>query len=189
MKKLLSALLCFVLLFSITVCASALESETTEAKIAIVCFSGTGNTMAVAETIAQLTGGDLFEIIPADKYTDEDLNYNDDNCRANKEQENPDARPAIENDLSAVEEYDVIYLGHPIWWGTNPRIIQTFLDTYNLTDVTIYTFCTSGGSGIEKSITDLQTLYPDLQIVTGKQLNDASEEDVVEWISSLGTLN
>ena len=208
MKKILSALLCFVLIFSITACGSSnhtpseeretTESESvtepetietteeTETKIAVVCFSGTGNTMAVAETIADVTGSDLFEIIPADKYTDEDLNYSDDNCRANKEQEDPDARPAIENDLSAVEEYDTVYLGHPIWWGTNPRIIQTFLDTYNLADATIYTFCTSGGSGIEKSISDLQTLYPDLQIVTGKRLNGASEEDVTEWISSLG---
>lgn len=87
--------------------------EVFEVKTAVVCFSGTGNTMAVAETIADVTGGDLFEIIPAEKYADEDLNYNDDNCRANKEQDDPDARPAIENNLSAVEEYDTIYLGHP----------------------------------------------------------------------------
>ena len=87
--------------------------EVFEVKTAVVCFSGTGNTMAVAETIADVTGGDSFEIIPAEKYADEDLNYNDDNCRANKEQDDPDARPAIENNLSAVEEYDTIYLGHP----------------------------------------------------------------------------
>ncbi len=87
--------------------------EVFEVKTAVVCFSGTGNTMVVAETIADVTGGDLFEIIPAEKYADEDLNYNDDNCRANKEQDDPDARPAIENNLSAVEEYDTIYLGHP----------------------------------------------------------------------------
>ena len=88
--------------------------EVFEVKTAVVCFSGTGNTMAVAETIADVTGGDLFEIIPAEKYADEDLNYNDDNCRANKEQDDPDARPAIENNLSAVEEYDTIYLGQMI---------------------------------------------------------------------------
>lgn len=212
MKKLLSILLCFVFLFHITACgsstrtpgeegetaesafaeevkttesASVVKTGTTEGKIAVVCFSGTGNTMAIAETIADVTGGDLFEIIPAEKYTEEDLNYNDDNCRANKEQADPDVRPEIENDLSEVEEYDIIYLGHPIWWGTNPRIIQTFLDTYDLTDAAIYTFCTSGGSGIEKSILDLQTLYPDLQIVTGKRLNNVSKEDVADWISTL----
>ena len=172
MKKLWAVLLCFVLLFAMTACGNSAPAaseeinetnesdevvleEVFEVKTAVVCFSGTGNTMAVAETIADVTGGDLFEIIPAEKYADEDLNYNDDNCRANKEQDYPDARPAIENNLSAVEEYDTIYLGHPIWWGTNPRIIQTFLDTYDLTDATIYTSCTSGGSSIEKSISDL----------------------------------
>ena len=209
MKKLWAVVLCLVLLFSIAACGSSSGSdqtegeenksteadfeaetdtaeamtETTKSKIAVVCFSGTGNTMAVAETIAEVT--DLYEIIPAEKYTEEDLNYTDDNCRANKEQNDPDVRPAIKNDLSAVEEYDIIYLGHPIWWGTNPRIIQTFLDTNDLTDTIIYTFCTSGGSGIEKSISDLRTLYPDLHIVTGKRLNNASEEDVIEWIGSL----
>lgn len=156
-----------------------------EEKTAVVCFSGTGNTMAVAETIAHVIGADLFEMIPAEKYTDEDLNYSDDNCRANKEQNDPDARPEIENDLSAVEEYRTIYLGYPIWWGTNPRIIQTFLDTNNLSDATIYTFCTSGGSGIERSISDLQASYPDLQIVTGKRLNNASENDIKEWIEGI----
>ena len=211
MKKLWAVVLCLVLLFSIAACGSSSGSdqtegeenksteadfeaetdtaeamtETTKSKIAVVCFSGTGNTMAVAETIAEVTDGDLYEIIPAEKYTEEDLNYTDDNCRANKEQNDPDVRPAIKNDLSAVEEYDIIYLGHPIWWGTNPRIIQTFLDTNDLTDTIIYTFCTSGGSGIEKSISDLRTLYPDLHIVTGKRLNNASEEDVIEWIGSL----
>ncbi|MBQ0059071.1 MAG: flavodoxin [Lachnospiraceae bacterium] len=156
-----------------------------EEKTAVVCFSATGNTMAIAEMIADETDADLFEIIPAEKYTDEDLNYSDDECRANKEQNDPDARPEIENDLSAVEEYSTIYLGYPIWWGTNPRIIQTFLDIYDLSDAVIYTFCTSGGSGIEKSISDLQTLYPDLQIVTGKRLNNASENEIKEWVNSL----
>lgn len=139
MKKLWAVVLCLVLLFSIAACGSSSGSdqtegeenksteadfeaetdtaeamtETTKSKIAVVCFSGTGNTMAVAETIAEVTDGDLYEIIPAEKYTEEDLNYTDDNCRANKEQNDPDVRPAIKNDLSAVEEYDIIYLGHP----------------------------------------------------------------------------
>lgn len=196
MKKIWTLLCCAVLLLCMTAYGESASEESTESsisesnhertsEIAVVCFSGTGNTMAIAEKIADVTEADLFEIIPAEKYTDEDLNYSDDNCRANKEQNDPDARPAIENDLSAVEEYNTIYLGHPIWWGTNPRIIQTFLDTYDLSDAVIYTFCTSGGSGIEKSISDLQTLYPDLQIVTGKRLNNASEDDISAWIDSI----
>ena len=151
----------------------------------VVYFSGTGNTRSIAEMLAEVTGSDLYEIVPAEVYTDDDLNYNDDDCRANKEQDDPAARPAIENDLSAVTGYGTIYLGHPIWWGTNPRIIQTFLDTYDLSNVKIYTFCTSGGSGIEQSISDLQANYPDLNIISGKRLNNATEKDIEDWISGL----
>lgn len=194
MKKIMMLLLCAVFLFSMTACGGdaskdaeepAETGNTEQTKTAVVCFSGTGNTMAVAETITDVTGADLFEIIPAEKYTEEDLNYNNDTCRANMEQKDPDARPEIANDLSAVKEYSTIYLGYPIWWGTSPRIIQTFLDTYDLSGATIYTFCTSGGSDIERSIADLRTGYPDLQIVAGKRLNHASEDDVREWIDSL----
>lgn len=154
-------------------------------KVAVVYFSGTGNTRAVAHLIASETEADIYEIIPTDQYSEEDLNYNDDNCRANKEMNDESARPEIENDLSAVADYDVIYLGHPIWWGTAPRIIQTFLESYDLSKAAIYTFCTSGGSGIEKSISDLQSAYPDLNIITGKRLNNATEDDVKEWIESM----
>ena len=95
---------------------------------------------------------DIFEIIPENMYTADDLNYNDDNCRANQEMNDDSARPAISNDLSVVSEYDVIYLGYPIWWGTAPRIIQTFIENYDVSGATVYMFCTSGGSGIESSI-------------------------------------
>ena len=128
---------------------------------------------------------DIFEIIPENMYTADDLNYNDDNCRANQEMNDDSARPAISNDLSVVSEYDVIYLGYPIWWGTAPRIIQTFIENYDISGATVYMFCTSGGSGIESSISDLQMLYPDINIVDGKRLNDVTETDIREWIESL----
>ena len=195
MKRIWTLLLCSVFLLSMTACGSSAPKDSSASnenselsnpnKIAVVCFSGTGNTMEYAKMIADITGADLFEIIPAEEYTREDLNYRDENCRANMEQNNPDARPEIKNDLSAIKGYKTIYLGHPLWWGTNPRIIQTLLDKYDLSGATIYTFCTSGGSSIERSISDLQTLYPDLKIVTGKRLNNASEDDVKNWIDSL----
>lgn len=96
------------------------------------------------------------------------------------------ARPEIKSDLSAVVDYDIIYLGHPIWWGTAPRIIQTFLEKYDVSKATIYTFCTSGGSGIEKSISDLQSAYPELNIAAGKRFSDVAEDDVKEWIEKAG---
>ena len=160
-----------------------------EEKVAVVYFSGTGNTREVADLLAKETDADIFEIIPKNMYTSDDLNYNDDNCRANQEMNDESARPAISNDLSVVSEYDVIYLGYPIWWGTAPRIIQTFIESYDISGATVYMFCTSGGSGIEKSISDLQQLYPDVNIVDGKRLNDATELDIREWIESMNRDN
>ncbi|MGM9959567.1 MAG: flavodoxin, partial [Erysipelotrichaceae bacterium] len=131
--------------------------------------------------IAEETGADIFEIIPTQAYIEEDLNYNDDNCRANKEQNDDTARPEISNGLSVTTEYDIVYLGHPIWWGTVPRIIQTYLEKYDLSGATIYTFCTSGGSSIDKSLADLRGWYPELNIVDGKRLNDATESDIKDF--------
>jgi flavodoxin len=96
------------------------------------------------------------------------------------------ARPAIRPDLSKVEDYDKIYLGYPIWWGTAPRIIETFLEKYDVSGAKIYTFCTSGQSGIGRSLSDLRSLYPKLNIVSGKRFADASEKDVADWVESTG---
>lgn len=103
-----------------------------EPKALVVYFSCTGNTKAVAEKIAQLTGADLYEIVPEIPYTAEDLNYNNDSCRANREMDDSSARPAIGSDAVEISAYDTVYIGYPIWWGTMPRIINTFLDTYDL---------------------------------------------------------
>lgn len=153
------------------------EQENGE-KVAVVFFSGTGNTREIANLLAKEADADIFEIIPENTYTSDDLNYHDDNCRANQEMNDDSARPAISNDLNAVSEYDVIYLGYPIWWGTAPRIIQTFIESYDISVATVYMFCTSGGSGIEKSISDLRQLYPDINIAGGKRLNNATESDI-----------
>lgn len=154
-------------------------------KRAVVYFSATGTTAEVAQMIAKETGADIFEIVPEEVYTPEDLNYNDDNCRANKEMNDDTARPSISNNLSTVSDYDIIYLGHPIWWGTAPRIIQTFLESYDLTGSAVYTFCTSGGSGIEQSVKDLQGEYPAVNIISGKRFSGAVESDIKTWLDSL----
>lgn len=161
-------------------------AQENDLKIAVVYFSATGNTKAVAELIADEAKADIYEIIPDKKYTEDDLNYNNDNCRANLEMKDDASRPSIKNDLSAITEYDVIYLGYPVWWGTNPRIIQTVLDKYDISNSKIYTFCTSGGSGIESSISDLQTMYSNLNIVAGKRFDNPTEEDVKAWLESIG---
>lgn len=157
----------------------------TESSTAVVYFSATGTTAEIAKMLADETNGDLFEIVPEMPYTDDDLNYNNDDCRANTEQHDDSARPAIASDLSAVSGYDVVFLGHPIWWGTEPRIIQTFLESYDLSGAAVYTFCTSGGSGIETSVSELQSLYPEANIIGGRNLSDATSEEIHDWVESL----
>lgn len=167
-----------------SVATSPKNNSSNENKVAVVYFSATGNTKEVANIIADETKADIFEIIPEQEYSNEDLNYNDDGCRANQEMEDETSRPNIKNDLSKVTEYDDLYLGYPIWWGTCPRIIQTFLEEYDISDSRIYTFCTSGGSGIEGSISDLESLYPNLNIIDGKRFDSITNETVKEWINN-----
>lgn len=101
--------------------------QPSKTKILVAYFSCTGNTKAVAEKIVALTGGDLYEIVPAVPYSSADLNYNDNNCRANREMNDPSSRPAFESGNFDISAYDTVIIGYPIWWGTMPRILNTFL--------------------------------------------------------------
>ena len=154
-------------------------------KILIAYFSATGTTEAAAERIQAATGGDLFEIIPETPYTSADLNYSNSGCRANREQQEDGARPAIAADCTVenMEGYDVVFLGYPIWWGIPPKIIRTFLECYDFGGKTIVPFCTSGGSGF--SAAGLTELAPDALWTEGRRLNGASQDTVNEWIESL----
>ena len=117
-----------------------------ENKSLIVVFSCTGTTKGVAEKIAALSGAELIDLIPAQPYTAEDLNYNDRSTRATVEQNTPDARPEIASDIS-LDGVTTLYLGYPIWWGQAPRIMSTFVESHDFTGITVVPFCTSGGSG------------------------------------------
>ena len=182
-KKCFSLFIALLLAVTSAFCSEARAEE--GPKSLVVYFSATGNTEKVAKLIAEETGSDILEIIPEEEYTSADLNYRDNNCRANREMNDDAARPAIKSDLSAVEGYDIIYLGHPIWWGTAPRIIQTFLESYDLSKAVIYTFCTSGSSSISRSVRDLQSMYPDINISSGKRFANASEREVRDWLKGL----
>ncbi len=152
-------------------------------KIAIIYFSATGTTEKVAEYIKDATNGDLIEIIPKEKYTDDDLNYNNNSCRANKEQNDPSSRPAISNNINT-DFYDVIYLGYPIWWGDAPKVILTFLDCNDLSGKTVIPFCTSGGSGIDASINYFKNNYKNVNWLDGRRLN-TSKSEVTKWVNGL----
>ena len=106
--------------------------------------------MEVAEKIASITGADLYEIVPAVPYTEEDLNYNDSSTRATVEQNDPDVRPEIAGEPLSLEGYATIYLGSPIWWGQEPRIMDTFVESYDFKGLTVIPFCTSASSGISR---------------------------------------
>lgn len=166
------------------------EATENETKALVVYFSATGNTKAVAETIAGLQGADVHEIVPEQPYTDEDLNYNDKGSRATAEQNDPEARPAISGSIEDIAGYDVIYVGYPIWWGDMPRILYTFFDTYDLTGKTIAPFCTSGGSGLSGTPETIGSLETGATVLEGLHVRDSAagsaEEKVSEWLDSIG---
>lgn len=159
------------------------NNQNSNKKVAIIYFSATGTTEKVATYIKDATGGDLIEIVPKDKYSDADLNYSNDNCRANKEQNDSSSRPAIANNIST-DSYDVIYLGYPIWWGDAPRIIYTFLDSHDLSGKTVIPFCTSGGSGIGSSVSYFKKNYKNVNWLDGRRLS-TSKSEVTDWVNGL----
>ena len=165
-------------------------SAESDSKILVAYFSATGNTRPIAETIAEFTGGDLFEIIPVEEYTDEDLNYNDDNCRANIEQNDKTVRPQISERVEKMEQYDIVLIGHPIWWGEEPRIIDTFMENYDFSGKTVVNFCTSGGSGINTATNNMKELSVSANWLEGHRFETgASSSDVQAWLNELNILN
>ena len=154
--------------------------------VLVAYFSCTGNTEGVAELIAEETGGTMFEIVPEAPYTDADLDYSDDDCRANREQNDENARPAIASVAEDMASYDTVFVGYPIWWGDAPMIIRTFCDAYDLSGKTIAPFCTSGGSGISQSVRTLESLEPDAAITDGLRTSPASaDSDLESWIEAI----
>ena len=150
-------------------------------------FSATGNTEGIAQHLQAVLDADLYEIVPAEPYSDDDLNYNVSDCRANQEQNDPDARPAIDGSVENMDGYDVIFLGYPIWWGEAPRIISTFLESYDFTGKTIVPFCTSASSGMGGSAENLAALAGSATWLEGARFNPgASQEEVAAWVDGLG---
>ena len=154
--------------------------------VLVAFFSATGTTKGVAERIASVTGGDLYEILAAEPYTSADLNYNDRNSRSTKEQNNKSVRPAIGSKELSLEGYSTIYLGFPIWWGEEPRILDTFVEKYSFEGITVIPFCTSGGSGIGRSGPNMAALAGSGTWLDGKRFSgNVSEADLKSWIESL----
>ena len=163
------------------------ETEAEGTKVLVAYFSATGTTEGVAEHIANGLNADIYEIVPEEPYTDADLNYNDNNSRTTIEMNDPSARPAISGSVDNMDQYDIVFLGYPIWWGEAPRIVSTFMESYDFSGKTIVPFCTSGGSGVGSSATNLEQLTSGANWLEGRRLNGRDSQDTVkEWVNSLG---
>ena len=165
---------------------SAKESTSDHSDILVAYFSATGTTKGVAERIATVTGGDLYEILASAPYTADDLNYNDSSSRSTLEQNDKNARPEIGSEDISLEGYTTIYLGFPIWWGEEPRILDTFVEKYSFEGITVIPFCTSGGSGIGRSGPNMEALAGTGTWLEGKRFSgNVSEADLKSWIDGL----
>lgn len=214
MKKLMVLLLSLVLVFGLAACgqsqnsndsasseASSSENTTTAStedtsdqtegtggKTLVVYYSATGNTESVANTIAEETGGDLFELEPADPYTDADLDWTDDDSRVSQEYENEDQRDVelVSATVDNWDEYDTVFIGYPIWWGIAAWPVNEFVETNDFTDKTVIPFCTSSSSGLGESGELLEEMAGTGNWQEGERFSSGvSSDDVSTWISGL----
>ena len=183
-RKISISLFILLSIFLVTGCSKFNKSSKSNNEVksnnnsVVLYFSATGNTKKIAERIASELNSDIIEIIPKEEYKPEDLDYNSD-CRANREQNDSKSRPEIKNTID-ISKYDTIYLGYPIWWGTNPKIILTLLDTYDFTNKTIIPFCTSGSTEISGSVNDLRNYNSKLNITNGKRFSINDSDDIIK---------
>ena len=155
-------------------------------KILVAVFSASGVTRRVGEAIARVSGGDFFEIVPKEKYTSADLNYMNSKSRSSLEMKDPAARPKVEGAVEDMDAYDTVIIGFPIWWGVAPRIIETFLESYDFSGKTILPFCTSGGSGVGSSDTALhKNVAGDVKWGKGVKINRPNEAEIEKWLDKV----
>ena len=169
--------------------ASAAENPRTgdKPKVLVAYFSCSGTTEALAKRVADVLRADLYRIQPQQPYSNADLNYRDTSSRSSVEMNDPAARPTIAGNVADMAQYEIVFLGYPIWWGQAPRIMVTFLESHDFSGKTIVPFCTSGGSGFGSSDRDLHALTDSATWIAGARLNSgASRDDVTTWINGLG---
>lgn len=154
--------------------------------ILIAYFSASGTTEKIAQKMSNQIKADIFKIQPKQVYTSADLNWNDSHSRSSLEMKDPSSRPEILNRVGNMEQYDIVFIGFPIWWYREPSIIDTFIESYDFANKTIIPFATSGGSGMGKSSEYIQKLAPQAKVMQGKRLNSSiSDAELRTWISSM----
>lgn len=209
MKKVIALLAAFVLVLGLAACGGGSSSDTageepSSAESAasseqnasgegygntlVVYYSATGNTEQAANYIADITGGDLFELEPADPYTDADLNYSDDSSRVVREHDNPDERNVelVADTVDNWDEYDTVFIGYPIWWGIAAWPVDTFIEANDFTGKTVIPFCTSASSGLGESGQLLEEMAGTGNWLEGQRFSSGvSEEEVQSWLDGL----
>ena len=162
------------------------SSAKTQSKILVAYFSRTGHTEPLAKYAAEILGADLYEITAAVPYTDEDIAYYTD-CRADREQKDESARPEISGSVEDLSQYSTVLIAHPIWHGQAPRIISTFLESYDFSGKTLTSFCTSTSSPLGTSADNLKKLVPNSTWLDSRRFEIGStKSDVEEWLNSIG---
>lgn len=157
-----------------------------ERKMLVAYFSASGVTAKVAWKLAEAAGADLYEIKPEIPYSQEDLDWTNKKSRSSIEMNNPAFRPAIAGKMEDMEQYDVVFLGFPVWWYVAPTIINTFLESYDFSQKTIVPFATSGGSGMGRTNEKLASSCPGAKLLSGKVLNGSlSQTELKEWVENL----
>ena len=154
-------------------------------KVLVAYFSASGVTAKVAEELAKAEHADLFEIKPEVLYTKEDLDYTVKTSRSNVEMADEACRPAISGKVEDMAQYDTVFVGFPIWWGREPSIIDTFLESYDFSGKKLTCFATSGGSGVAACDKNFKALAPKATLIPGRLLNRAGDDDIKAWLAAL----
>jgi len=151
----------------------------------VAYFSASGVTKKVAERLVKSTGADLFEIVPEVPYTKADLNWMNKNSRSSLEMNDTSCRPGIASAVENMEQYDIVFVGFPIWWYREPSIIDTFMESYDFKGKIVAPFCTSGSSGIGDSSANMQALAPGAKVGIGERFSKrVSENELAAWAST-----
>ena len=151
----------------------------------VAYFSASGVTKVAAERLAKFAGADIFEIKPVVAYTRADLDWTNKKSRSSIEMSDPDSRPEIAEKISNMEDYDIVFIGFPIWWYVAPTIINTFVESYDFSEKTIIPFATSGGSGMGKTVEVLNAICPVANWEKGKMLNHVSDKEIEMWLNEI----
>lgn len=194
MKRMIAITLCLIMALGLAACGKETQntpelSVNENTKVLVVYYSASGNTKAVAETIAEETNADTFELIPTEIYTNDDLNWRDKDSRVSREHDDESLRdtPLEESVVPDWEEYDVVFIGYPIWWGIAAWPVDTFVKANDFTGKTIIPFCTATSSGIGESGELLAKMAGNGEWVAGIRFREhPASSDITEWIESIG---